>query len=407
MRLVQSPFFSSFASVWKTVGRGLFLLLCQVPLAVPPSSAMELTSPVGLPSLHVPEDNLPNAARIALGRKLFFDRRLSFNGTLSCGMCHVPEQAFTQHELRTPVGAEGRFVKRNAPSLLNVAYRNLLFHDGRESSLENQVWQPLLKSNEMANPSIGFVLDTIRTAEDYSGLFEAAYGEPLTMVTVGMALASYQRSLLLADSAFDRWRYGGDDDALEPAAGRGWRLFKASGCESCHRVGEQSALFADGLFHDTGIGYARSMGLDIGGQEVMLAPGLAPAADVAFQMPVVSDLGRYEATGRSEDRWRYLTPTLRNVALTRPYMHDGSLPSLSAVIDYYNGGGAGSPDQDSRIRPLSLSEGEQRDLEAFLRSLTGKGLESLQHDARSVAIGDVLQALDLPTADRPAQGIDD
>ncbi|WP_238946978.1 cytochrome-c peroxidase [Seongchinamella unica] len=349
---------------------------------------MATSVPLGLPALAAPEDNLPTEARISLGRKLFFDRRLSFNGTLSCGMCHVPEQAFTQNELRTPVGIEGRFVKRNAPSLLNVAYRSRLFHDGRESTLEHQVWQPLLKSNEMANPSIGYVLDTIRSAADYDGLFEIAYGSAVSMEAVGMALASYQRSLLLADSAFDRWRYGGDDNALDPAARRGWTLFQASGCRACHRVDEGSALFADGQFHDTGIGYARTMGLEIGKQKVMLAPGLEMAPGPGFDTPTFSDLGRYEATGRSEDRWRYLTPSLRNVALTSPYMHDGSLPDLRAVIDYYRRGGVGSPHQDPRIRPLSLSDEDVKALEAFLRSLTGNGLETLLRDARSVPIGD-------------------
>ncbi|WP_239017256.1 cytochrome-c peroxidase [Seongchinamella sediminis] len=367
----------------------LLLLWTWSATAAAPLSTLDAAVPLGLPALTAPADNLPTAARVALGRKLFFDRRLSFNGTLSCGMCHVPEQAFTQNELRTPVGIEGRFVKRNAPSLLNVAYRSRLFHDGRESSLEHQVWQPLLKSNEMANPSIGHVLETIRTADDYDGLFESAYGSAVSMEAVGLALASYQRSLLLADSAFDRWRYGGDDKALDPAARRGWSLFQESGCGSCHRIGERSALFADGQFHDTGIGYARSMGLDIGKQKIELVPGLEIAAGLAFGTPAFNDLGRYEATGRSEDRWRYLTPSLRNVALTSPYMHDGSLPDLRAVIDYYRMGGAGSPNQDRRIRPLSLSDENVAELEAFLRSLTGSGLENLQRDARSVPIGDV------------------
>ena len=160
------------------------------------------TPPLGLPAMALPRRNPPTEAKIALGRKLFFDRRLSFNRTLSCAMCHVPEQGFTQYELKTPVGIEGRFVKRNSPTLLNVGYRTTLFHDGREATLENQVWQPLLKSNEMANPSIGFVLATIRDARDYEGLFEAAFDQGLTAETVGMALASYQRGLVAADSPF-------------------------------------------------------------------------------------------------------------------------------------------------------------------------------------------------------------
>lgn len=347
------------------------------------------TVPLGLPPLQVPADNLQTQARVSLGRKLFFDRRLSFNGTLSCGMCHVPEQAFTQNELRTSVGTEGRFVKRNAPTLINVAYQQQLFHDGRETSLEHQVWQPLLKANEMANPSIGRVLSFIRDAEDYSGLFEAAYGRTVTMASVGMALASYQRSLLLADSAFDRWQFEGDEQAMSTAALRGWETFRTAGCVSCHRVDNDHALFSDGLFHDTGIGYARSMGLPVLKQAVELVPGLKVAPGVSFESPQFNDLGRYEATGRSEDRWRYRTPSLRNVALTAPYMHDGSLADLKSVIRYYSGGGSNAPDQDPRIRSLDLSLPQIQDLEAFLQSLTGNGLAELQADARRAAIGDI------------------
>ena len=199
------------------------------------------TPPLGLPAVTAPADNPPTAAAIALGRKLFFDRRLSFNGTLSCAMCHIPEQGFTQQELKTPVGIEGRFVKRNAPSLYNVAYRTRLFHDGRESSLENQVWQPLLKDNEMANPSIGFVLDTLNQAEDYQGLFEAAFGRAPGMETVGRALASYQRALLSANSAFDRWYFGAEARAIGVGAQRGFELFRRKGCVGCHTLAEDHA----------------------------------------------------------------------------------------------------------------------------------------------------------------------
>ncbi|MCZ6831513.1 MAG: cytochrome-c peroxidase, partial [Gammaproteobacteria bacterium] len=247
--------------------------------------------PLGLPPVPVPESNPPTGAGIALGRKLFFDRRLSFNGTLSCAMCHIPEQGFTQYELKTPVGIEGRFVKRNAPSLYNVGYRRHLFHDGRESTLENQVWQPLLRNNEMANPSIGFVLDTLRQAEDYAGLFEAAFGRGPGMETVGMALASYQRALLSANSDFDRWYFGAEPDAMSPAAQRGFELFQRQGCVMCHTLAEDHALFSSGEFHDTGIGYARSMlAHPEQGQAVRLAPGVAVVPTVSFASPNSNDL---------------------------------------------------------------------------------------------------------------------
>jgi cytochrome c peroxidase len=352
-------------------------------------AALVASPPMGLPVMDVPADNPVTEAKIALGRKLFFDRRLSFNNTLSCAMCHVPEQGFTQNEMRTPVGIEGRFVNRNAPSLYNVGYRGRLFHDGREFSLENQVWQPLLRDNEMANPSVGFVIETLRQALDYQGLFEAAFGRGPGIETIGQALASYQRGLLSAASPFDRWYFGGETGALAAAASRGFELFNSAGCSTCHTISEDHALFSDGQFHDTGIGYARSMlAPSHVAEHVRLAPGAEVVPTVSFKRPQANDLGRYEATGKSADRWKYLTPSLRNVALTAPYMHDGSLPDLAAVLRFYNAGGIPHADLDPLLHPLGLSEMELQDLEVFLRALTGDNIDELARDGRSVSIGD-------------------
>ncbi len=365
------------------------------PVGGEPANLLELITrpPLGLPPVPLPAGNPPSEAAIALGRKLFFDRRLSFNGTLSCAMCHIPEQGFTQHEIKTPVGFEGRFVKRNAPTLYNVAYRRVLFHDGREDSLENQVWQPLLRDNEMANPSIGFVLGTLRAAQDYAGLFEAAFGRGAGMETVGMALASYQRALLSANSDFDRWYFGDATDAMTEGARRGFDLFQSKGCSGCHTLAEDYALFSDDGFYDTGIGWARAMlpGPDPS-RPVRLAPGVSVVPKVSFDGPRGNDVGRYEATGRPEDRWLYRTPSLRNVALTAPYMHDGSYPDLASVLDYYNRGAQPHPGLDPRLRPLNLDAGQLADLQSFLESLTGNNIELLRADGRAVEIGDVIEA---------------
>jgi cytochrome c peroxidase len=366
-----------------------------LPTGGEPRNLLKLINkpPLGLPAVPVPAANPPSAASIALGRKMFFDRRLSFNGTLSCAMCHIPEQGFTQYELKTPVGIEGRFVKRNAPSLYNVAYRRHLFHDGRESSLENQVWQPLLRENEMANPSIGFVLDTLRAAEDYSGLFEAAFGRGPGMETVGMALASYERALLSANSDFDRWYFKGEADAMDAAAQRGFELFRGKGCSSCHTLAEDHALFSSDKFYDTGIGWARAMlASPDQGRAVRLAPGVAVVPAVSFASPNSNDVGRYEATGRPEDRWLYRTPSLRNVALTAPYMHDGSFPDLPSVLAYYNGGAQPHAGLDPRLQPMNLDGGQLADLQRFLESLTGNNIELLRADGRAAGIGDLLEA---------------
>jgi len=355
------------------------------PLATAPVDA----SPLGLPAMVLPADNPPSRARVDLGRKLFFDRRLSFNRTLSCAMCHIPEQGFTQNEMRTPVGIEGRFVKRNAPSLYNVGHRQRLFHDGREFSLENQVWQPLLSENEMANPSVGFVIETLRDAADYRGLFEAAFGRGPGIETIGQALASYERSLVSAGSAFDRWYFGGDDQALGEDARRGFALFTSVGCARCHTVEADHALFSDGAFHDTGIGYARAMlAADGNDARVRLAPGVEVLPEVSFARPAANDLGRYEATGKAEHRWHYLTPSLRNIALTSPYMHDGSLPDLASVLRYYNEGAVPHAGLDPLLQPLGLTSSQLQDLESFLLALTGDNIVQLAEDGRSVGIGD-------------------
>jgi cytochrome c peroxidase len=344
--------------------------------------------PLGLATVPVPSTNPMSADKIALGRKLFFDRRLSGNGTLSCAMCHVPEQGFTQNELTTSVGVEGRFVKRNAPALYNVAYRERLFHDGRENSLETQIWSPILAFNEMANPSVGSVLERLENATDYAGLFEKAFGRGPTMETVGMALAAYERGLLSADSPFDRWYFGGEEHALGKRAKRGFEVFKRSGCASCHTFGEAHAQFTDEQFHDTGIGYYQSVVKDRKVRKMVVAPGVEVDVKVDAFAPQVNDVGRYEATGKPEDRWKYRTPTLRNVAVTAPYMHDGSLATLEEVIAHYNDGGVLHDGLDPRVHPLGLGRSEISDLVAFLESLTGSNVDRLAEDARSTRIGD-------------------
>ena len=318
---------------------------------------------LGLPPVPLAEHDRPTAAKVALGRKLFYDRRLSRNGTFSCAMCHVPAQGFTSNELATSVGVEGRTVRRNAPTIYNVAYAEHLFHDARESRLEQQVWGPLLAFNEMGNPSVGFVIDGIRAHRDYDGLFEAAFdGRGPGMETLGMALAAYERTLVSGSSPFDRWRYGGDETAVSAEAKRGFEVFAGKGgCAGCHLVGEPYALFTDHGLHDTGIGYREPRESAGGRPRMQIAPGefveLHPDAG-ALPTPG-ADLGRYEITGDPADRWKFKTPTLRNVALTAPYMHDGSLPTLAAVIDYYDAGGRPHDGLDARVRPLGLTAEEK------------------------------------------------
>ncbi len=350
--------------------------------------------PLGLPPLVLPADNPMTRDKVQLGRKLFFDRRLSLNDTFSCAMCHVAEQGFGSNELAMAVGVEGRTVRRNTPTLYNVAYAQRLFHDGREETLEQQAWGPLLARNEMANPSIGYVLAKIRRMPDYKGLFEASFGRGPTMETVGQALAAYQRTLNSGNSPFDRWRFGGDGSALSPSAQRGFELFIGkAGCVACHEVGQASALLTDNRMHNTGIGYRESMGIRPATQRVTLAPGIVVDVDMDLIDSVgeapPSDLGLYEVTQDPDDRWKYKTPTLRNVALTAPYMHNGSIGTLAEVIRFYNQGGIDNELKDPLIRPLGLSDAEMVDLVGFLESLTGDNVDTLVSDAFAAPIGDI------------------
>ena len=347
---------------------------------------------LGLPPVPIPQDNPLTAEKIALGRKLFYDRRLSLNRTMSCAMCHIPEQGFTNNELATSVGFEGRTVRRNAPTILNAAYQTLLFHDGRETRIEYQVWHPMLARNEMAATSFGQVIGRITESPDYAGLFETAFGAPPGIETIGMAIASYERTLISGDSPFDRWHFGGDAGAVNAPAKRGFALFTGkAGCSACHTLSEGQALFSDGRLHNTGWGWHRSMALEPERTRVQLAPGVfaeVPADTIrSVGEPPVSDLGRYEVTQDPADRWKYRTPTLRNVALTAPYMHDGGLATLREVIDFYDGGGFANENLSPLLYPLGLSDAEKSDLESFLEALTGSDVAGLIADAQAAPIG--------------------
>jgi len=347
--------------------------------AYDPPSAIHI--PLGLPtSLPVPDNNPLTPQKVGLGYRLFFDRRLSPNDTMSCAMCHIPAQGFTVNELRLAVGINGKTTKRNPPALYNVAYQRLLFHDGREFTLEDQIISPLANPLEMGNPSIGYVVDKIRQLPDYATQFHQVFGEEVSVATLGKALASYERTLLSANSPFDRWYFAGDTTAVSDEVKAGFKIFAGKGqCFACHTVSKEAALFTDLGFHNTGVAQLplipeKTVEVDLGGGlHVQL-----PRAQVdEILTPPGKDLGRYEVTFDPTDLWRYKTPSLRNVALTAPYMHNGALLTLEEVVTYYDHGGTGSDGQDPRISPLHLTSAEKAALLAFLRSLTGDNVSIL------------------------------
>ncbi len=381
-----------------------FVMAAALVMAAPPSDDRDRFDrlalarirhpPLGLPAVPIPAGSPPTLAALRLGRKLFLDRRLSRNGTLSCAMCHVPEQGWSVNEVRTAVGFEGRSLRRSAPTLLNVAYAAPFFDDGREPRLEMQPFDVFTNADEMAMPSLGALIEKIRSLPDYGPLFRQAFGAPPGVPTIGGSIATYLRSLLAANSPFDRFRFGGEKAALGPPARHGLELFTGKAhCASCHAIGEDGALFTDHRFHDTGIAwYAATQGRKNEAPiEVQLAPGVATmlprsAIDSVGEL-LPFDLGRYEVTGEPDDRYRFKTPTLRNIALTAPYMHDGSIPTLRDVVAFYNQGTHPHEGLDPLLRTLGLNEEEIADLVSFLDSLTGAGVDELVRDARSEMVG--------------------
>jgi cytochrome c peroxidase len=327
---------------------------------------------------------------VDLGRKLFMDRRLSRNGTMSCGMCHVPEQGFAVNELATAVGIEGQSLRRNTPTVLNVGYQSLLFHDGRATSLEEQVWGPLLAADEMGNLTREAALARVQALPEYRPLFAAAFPSAgVSAAGIAAALAAYERTLQSGNSRFDRFYFAGERARLSEAERHGLELFRGKGrCVACHTIGGAGALFTDQAFHNTGVGFAKARAA-MRSLRVPLAPGVETQLDPASMPGVFSpeppDLGRFEVTREERDRYAYKTPSLRNVALTAPYMHDGSLATLEQVIDFYDRGGIDNPGRDPLLLPLGLTVEEKQALVAFLRALTGDNVDQLAAQARAAA----------------------
>jgi cytochrome c peroxidase len=341
----------------------LFALLCG-------GGAGAAAEPLGLPP--VPAEIVGTPAMRQLGEKLFFDRGLAANGTLSCAMCHIPAQGFTSNQSALSIGMEGRSLRRNAPSLYNVVFKHFLFHDGRETDLAAQVWGPLLAPDEMGNPGIGPLLSKQRANPDYTSAFDAAFpGEGVTMTTLGRAIAAYEATILRGDSRFDKAVFGGERDALSPEEWRGYQIFiSQGGCSSCHSIGETSALFSDQSWHNTGVAF-RS-GTAPPNVPVEIAKGVVKRVDLsALGLAPVRprDVGRFEITNIPADRWAYTTPSLRGVRETAPYMHDGSFSTLEEVVDFYVHGGGPNPALDEKIRPLGLTREEKAALVAFLEAL--------------------------------------
>lgn len=321
---------------------------CKTAVSAKPiGPTFAIQPPLGLPPLSILPENPPTVASIALGRALFYDVRLSNDNSISCATCHNPVLNFTDGN-KVSHGFGGQVGVRNAPPIVNAAYLRLQFWDGRAASLEEQAAFPISNPVEM-NQSHDISVAKLAKDPEYAALFNKTFGPGgVTLQRIENALASFERTVLSGDSAFDRYLFRGERDALTPSQIRGFRIFidtKRGNCSTCHTVNDTYALLTDGKAHNIGVG----------------------AGDAG----AFSDMGRYPQTKADADRGAFMTPSLRDVARTAPYMHDGSLKTLKDVVDFYAGGGNSNPYLDKEIRTIVLSAQDRQDLVAFLESLNG------------------------------------
>ncbi len=357
-----------------------------------------LAQPLGLPPVSIPEDNPLTPEKIALGKKLFNDTRFSSDGTVSCSTCHDATKAFTDSPLQVSKGINGLTGTRNAPTVVNAAYNKTQFWDGRSPSLEDQAQHPFLNPVEMGLPSHQPILDIIAADGNYQEAFKSAFGtsgQDITMDQVLKAIASFERTQVAGDSRFDRFYFGGDSDALSDAEQRGLTVFLGQGrCISCHVIEQDQAVFTDHKFHNIGVGVN-----ELGDKIIPLAQAFmeAKAKGIDVDVAVLSDvdtshLGRFAVTEELSDLGAFKTSTLRNIAVTAPYMHNGSLKDLREVVVHYNNGGALdentviTPYLSGGIRPLNLSDEQIDDLVAFLETLTSPGFRAPATETAQAAI---------------------
>ena len=292
-----------------------------------------------LPEVNAPKENPMTPAKVELGKMLFFDPRLSGNDHWACSTCHNPGLGYSDGMARSLGFGDETELGRHAPTILNSTYNTAQFWDGRAATLEEQAMGPIQAGREMnSNPKD--LEKKINAIPEYKERFMKIFGEPASLPNIGKAIATFERTLVTRDSPFDRYMIG-DKNALTAPEKRGLILFVSkAACTQCHN----GINFTDNQFHNIGL------------------PQVGPLKE---------DMGRYGITKIEKDKRRFKTPTLRNVALTPPYMHDGVFKTLEEVVDFYNKGGGNDPNKSAKILKLNLSDQEKEDLIAFLKSLTG------------------------------------
>lgn len=331
------------------------------PVGAPPADAAEaaqaasgeykLTLPFGLDegSMVIPADNPLTREKVELGRLLFFDKRLSKDNTIACASCHMAKFAFTDGQ-PVSTGIRGQKGGRSAPASINRLFSKAQFWDGRAATLEDQSVGPFINPIEHGFANHDEMVAKMKKIPGYRKLFQEVFGGEITIDGVGKAIASFQRTILSGNSPADRFDQGGDEKAISPEAQKGLALFRDKArCTKCH----SGFNFTDEKFHNLGIGW------DTG----------------------TVDLGRYMVTKNAADIGAFKTPTLREIARSAPYMHDGRFKTLEDVVNFYNKGGVKNPHQDELILPLELTDEEKANLVAFLRTLSGEGWQQVKAPA--------------------------
>lgn len=353
---------------------------CAVAAGAATAGPVELHVPDGVLPPEVPDDNPPTTEKVELGQKLYFDTRISTDGTVACATCHDPRSGFADPRGKaTSAGVGGAMGTRNAPTVLNAAFNVSQFWDGREPTLEAQAVQPLINPIEHGFPDHDAVVAKLKELGDYGPAFAKAFGDDtITIERVGQAVASFERTLLSLDAPIDRF-LAGDPKAISDSAKRGWELYNAKArCNTCHGRIDVLPLFTDDLFHNIGVGVER-IDFDAVARKAAAEVEAGRSVDeLALNDAEASELGRFLVTREPKDMGAFKTPGLRNVELTAPYMHDGSEATLADVIAFYDRGGNTNPYLDGGIRPLGLTDQEKADLVELMKTFTSSDLERFE-----------------------------
>jgi cytochrome c peroxidase len=353
--------------------RGLRVLALLAACAAAPAAAGELAVPLPahvLPPLAPETSGALTTEKVELGKKLYFERKLSADDTVSCATCHDPRHGFAEPR-PVSIGVGGKKGVRNAPSAFDAAFLGMQFWDGREATLEAQATGPIVNPIEMAMPSSDAAVAKIAAIPEYEPLFAAAFGDDaITMDRIAIAIASFERTLVDVEAPIDRF-VAGDANAINESAKRGWELYNAKArCNNCHGYVASFPLFTDELFHNIGVA-AKDVNFEALARQVTANPD--SFTDLAHTEGV-TELGRFIVTKEPKDIGAFKTPHLRNVALTPPYMHNGSEATLEAVIEFYDKGGNPNPWLDGGMRPLALTAQEKADLVELMKTFTSDGM---------------------------------